>query len=41
MMNQSLGPLFKFKAEIQAECVFVGMKSESTVHLYCFKGARA
>lgn len=35
------GPLFKSKAEIQAECASVGINSESTVYLYCFKGARA
>lgn len=32
---------FKSKEEIQAECATVGISSESTVYLYCFKGARA
>ena len=33
--------VFKNKEEIQAECATVGINSESTVYLYCFKGARA
>jgi len=33
--------VFKSKEEIQAECATVGINSESTVYLYCFKGARA
>lgn len=41
MKPSSPGPLFKSKAEIQAECASVGINSESTVYLYCFKGARA
>ena len=35
------GPVFKSKQEIQAECETVGITPESTVYLYCFKGARA
>lgn len=34
-------PVFKSKEEIQAECTTVGINPESTVYLYCFKGARA
>lgn len=34
-------PMFKSKEEIQAECATVGITPESTVYLYCFKGARA
>jgi thiosulfate/3-mercaptopyruvate sulfurtransferase len=34
-------PVFKSKEEIQAECATVGIDPESTVYLYCFKGARA
>jgi thiosulfate/3-mercaptopyruvate sulfurtransferase len=34
-------PVFKSKAELQAECATVGIKPDSTVYLYCFKGARA
>lgn len=34
-------PVFKSKAELQAECATVGIDSDSTVYLYCFKGARA
>ena len=34
-------PVFKEKSELQAECATVGINSESTVYLYCFKGARA
>jgi thiosulfate/3-mercaptopyruvate sulfurtransferase len=41
MKPSSSGPLFKSKAEIQAECASVGINSDSTVYLYCFKGARA
>ena len=35
------GPMFKSREEIQAECATVGITSETTVYLYCFKGARA
>jgi thiosulfate/3-mercaptopyruvate sulfurtransferase len=34
-------PVFKSKEELQAECTTVGITPESTVYLYCFKGARA
>lgn len=34
-------PMFKSKEELQAECATVGITSDSTVYLYCFKGARA
>jgi thiosulfate/3-mercaptopyruvate sulfurtransferase len=34
-------PMFKAKEEIQAECATVGIHADSTVFLYCFKGARA
>ena len=35
------GPVFKTKNEIQAECSTVGIGPDTTVFLYCFKGARA
>jgi len=34
-------PVFKSKEELQAECATVGISPDSTVYLYCFKGARA
>jgi len=34
-------PVFKSKEELQAECTTVGISPDSTVYLYCFKGARA
>jgi thiosulfate/3-mercaptopyruvate sulfurtransferase len=34
-------PVFKSKLELQAECAAVGITPDSTVYLYCFKGARA
>jgi len=34
-------PVFKSKEELRAECATVGINAESTVYLYCFKGARA
>ena len=34
-------PVFKSREEIQAECATVGIDENSTVYLYCFKGARA
>lgn len=34
-------PVFKSKEEIQAECETVGINPDSTIYLYCFKGARA
>jgi thiosulfate/3-mercaptopyruvate sulfurtransferase len=35
------GSIFKAKAEVLAECQTVGVTPDSTVYLYCFKGARA
>ena len=34
-------PVFKSRQELQAECATVGITPDSTVYLYCFKGARA
>lgn len=34
-------PMFKSSEELQAECATVGISADSTVYLYCFKGARA
>ncbi|MCB1800301.1 MAG: sulfurtransferase [Gammaproteobacteria bacterium] len=34
-------PMFKCKEELQAECATVGITPDSTVYVYCFKGARA
>ncbi|MGD2120083.1 MAG: sulfurtransferase [Chromatiales bacterium] len=34
-------PVFKTREELQAECATVGIDADSTVYLYCFKGARA
>jgi len=34
-------PVFKSRAELQAECATVGIDADSTVYVYCFKGARA
>jgi len=34
-------PMFKSREELQAECSTVGITPDSTVYLYCFKGARA
>lgn len=42
MMKPSpTGPALKAKDEILAECASVGIKPETPVVLYCFKGARA
>ncbi len=41
MMKPGEVPLFKSKEELQAECETVGINPDSTVYLYCFKGARA
>jgi len=41
MMKPGAVPLFKSKEEILGECATVGITPESTVYLYCFKGARA
>lgn len=35
------GPVFKSGPEVLAECQTVGITKESTVYVYCFKGARA
>jgi thiosulfate/3-mercaptopyruvate sulfurtransferase len=35
------GPMFKSREEILAECATVGVTPETSVALYCFKGARA
>lgn len=34
-------PVFKSRPELQAECGSVGISPDSTVYIYCFKGARA
>jgi thiosulfate/3-mercaptopyruvate sulfurtransferase len=34
-------PVFKTRDELQAECATAGITPDSTVYLYCFKGARA
>lgn len=34
-------PVFKSRDELQAECATVGITHNSTVNVYCFKGARA
>lgn len=41
MKPTAAGPMFKSPAEIQAECRTVGITADSTIYLYCFKGARA
>lgn len=41
MKPSGAGPMFKTKDEILAELHTVGVKPETTVYLYCFKGARA
>lgn len=42
MMKPSpAGPVFKSREEILAECATVGIRSETPVVVYCFKGARA
>lgn len=41
MKPGEFGPVFKSAAELQAECASVGVGPDSTVYLYCFKGARA
>lgn len=42
MMKPSAeGPMIKSKDEILAECATVGIKAETPVYIYCFKGARA
>ncbi len=41
MKPTAAGPMFKSAAEIQAECRTVGITPDSTIYLYCFKGARA
>ena len=42
MMKPSAdGPRFKSGEEVMAECSTVGIKADTPVYLYCFKGARA
>jgi len=41
MKPTELGQMFKDPDEILAECATVGIDRDSTVYLYCFKGARA
>ena len=41
MKPTAAGPMFKSKDELLAELHTVGVKPDSTVYLYCFKGARA
>ncbi len=41
MKPTAAGPMFKSKDEILAECATVGVTPDTTVYLYCFKGARA
>ena len=41
MKPTAAGPMFKSKEELLAELHTVGVKPETPVYLYCFKGARA
>ena len=41
MKPTSAGQMFKSKDEIMAECATVGIKADTPVYLYYFKGARA
>ena len=41
MKPTASGPMFKSKEELLAELHTVGVKPETPVYLYCFKGARA
>ena len=41
MKPTAAGPMFKSPEEIRAECRTVGISPDSTIYLYCFKGARA
>ena len=41
MKPTASGPMFKSKEELLAELHTVGVTPDSTVYLYCFKGARA
>jgi thiosulfate/3-mercaptopyruvate sulfurtransferase len=41
MMKPGDVPMFKSKEELLAECETVGITPDSTVYIYCFKGARA
>lgn len=41
MKPTAAGPMFKAKDELLAELHTVGVKPETPVYLYCFKGARA
>lgn len=41
MMKPGEVPVFKTREELAAECQSVGIKADSKVYIYCFKGARA
>jgi thiosulfate/3-mercaptopyruvate sulfurtransferase len=41
MKPSAVGPMFKSREEILAECASVGVTPDTPVVLYCFKGARA
>jgi len=41
MKPTPVGPMFKSRAEILAECATVGITEDTPVVVYCFKGARA
>ncbi len=41
MKPTAAGPMFKSPAEIRAELATAGITIDTTVYLYCFKGARA
>jgi thiosulfate/3-mercaptopyruvate sulfurtransferase len=41
MMKPGEAPVFKTREELAAECQTVGIRSDSKVYIYCFKGARA
>ena len=41
MKPTAAGPMFKSPEEVRAECRSAGIGPDSTIYLYCFKGARA
>jgi thiosulfate/3-mercaptopyruvate sulfurtransferase len=41
MKPTPVGPMFKSRSEILAECATVGITADTPVIIYCFKGARA
>jgi len=41
MKPTASGPMIKSKDEVLAECATVGISVDTTVYIYCFKGARA